>query len=96
MLLGSSFRQTVHTHHASVRQAVKFVAALLRVAGVTAQASRKVMAAYRRVYDSHHLQADQLRNPTLGSRVWATFLHPRAQFGIARSSVYPIAQLPWL
>jgi len=36
------------------------------------------MAAYRRVYDSHHLQADckdrhQLRNPTLGNRVWATF-----------------------
>ena len=31
------------------------------------------MAAYRRVYDSRHLQADQLRNPTLGSRVWATF-----------------------
>ena len=42
------------------------------------QAWRKVMAAYRRVYDSRHLQADcknrdQLRNPTLGSRVWATF-----------------------
>ena len=36
------------------------------------------MAAYRRVYDSHHLQADcqerdQLRNPTRGNRVWATF-----------------------
>ena len=32
------------------------------------------MAAYRLVYDSHHLQArDQLRNPTLGNRVWATF-----------------------
>ena len=36
------------------------------------------MAAYRRVYDSHHLQADckdrdQLRNPTLGNRVWAAF-----------------------
>ena len=36
------------------------------------------MAAYRRVYDSRHLQADcqerdQLRNPTLGNRVWATF-----------------------
>jgi len=32
------------------------------------------MAAYRRVYDSHHLQADyqdQLRNPTVGNRVWA-------------------------
>ena len=36
------------------------------------------MAAYRRVYDSRHLQADcqnrdQLRNPTLSNRVWATF-----------------------
>ena len=36
------------------------------------------MAAYRQVYDSRHLQADcqewdQLRNPTLGNRVWATF-----------------------
>ena len=36
------------------------------------------MAAYRRVYDSRHLQADcqvpdQLWNPTLGNRVWATF-----------------------
>ena len=38
------------------------------------------MAAYRRVYDSRHLQADcqkrdQLRNPTLSNRVCATFLH---------------------
>jgi len=32
------------------------------------------MAAYRRVYNSRHLQADQLLNDTLGSRVWATFL----------------------
>jgi len=37
------------------------------------------MAAYRPVYDSRHLQADwqerdQLRNLTLGNRVWATFL----------------------
>jgi len=33
------------------------------------------MAGYRRVYDSHHLQADwdQLRNPTLGNRAWASF-----------------------
>jgi len=38
------------------------------------------MAAYRRVYDSRHLQADcqepgrdQHRNPTLGNRAWATF-----------------------
>jgi len=36
MLLGNIFRQTVHTHHASVHQAAKLVAALLRVAGVTA------------------------------------------------------------
>ena len=51
---------------ASVHQVAKLVAALLR----------KVMAAYRWVYDSRHLQADckdQLRNYTLGNRVWATF-----------------------
>jgi len=35
-LSGNSLRQTVHTHCASVHQAAKFVAALLRVAGVTA------------------------------------------------------------
>ena len=35
-LSGNSFRQTVHTHCASVRQAPKLVAALLRVAEVTA------------------------------------------------------------
>jgi len=36
MLLGNSLRQTVHTHHATVHQAAKLVAALLRVARVTA------------------------------------------------------------
>jgi len=42
------------------------VAALLRVAGVTAGlAWRKVMAAYRRVYDSRHLQADAFSALTL-------------------------------
>ena len=39
------------------------------------------MAASRCVYDSRHLQAncqepDQLRNPMLGNRVWATFTLP--------------------
>ena len=34
-LLGNSLRQTVHIHHASVHQAAKLVAALLRVARVT-------------------------------------------------------------
>jgi len=36
MLSGNSLRQTVHTHFASVHPAAKLVAALLRVAGVTA------------------------------------------------------------
>ena len=35
MLSGNSLRQTVHTHRASVHQAAKLVAALLRVARVT-------------------------------------------------------------
>jgi len=35
-LSGNSLRQTVHTHRVSVHQAAKLVAALLRVAGVTA------------------------------------------------------------
>ena len=36
MLSGNSLRQTVHTQRASVHQAAKLVAALLRVARVTA------------------------------------------------------------
>jgi len=35
-LSGNSLWQTFHTHHASVHQAAKLVAALLRVASVTA------------------------------------------------------------
>ena len=35
-LSGNSRRRSVHTHRASVHQAAKFVAALLRVARVTA------------------------------------------------------------
>jgi len=35
-LSGNSLRHTVHTHCASVHQAAKLVAAVLRVAGVTA------------------------------------------------------------
>ena len=35
-LSGNGLRQTIHTHHASVHQAAKLVAALLRVARVTA------------------------------------------------------------
>jgi len=36
MRLGNSLRQTVNTNRASVHQAAKLVAALLRFAGVTA------------------------------------------------------------
>ena len=36
MLSGDSLRQTVHTHRASVHKAEKLVAALIRVARVTA------------------------------------------------------------
>jgi len=50
--------QTVHTHRASVHQAAKLVAALLRVAGVTAGLAESIGSLYRRVYDSRHLQAD--------------------------------------
>jgi len=72
-LSGNGFRQTVHTHRASVHRAAKLVAALLRVAGVTAG-----LAESNGSLPSHHLQADcqepdQLRNPTLGNRVWVTF-----------------------
>jgi len=54
MLSGNSLRQTVHTHRASVRQAVKLVAALLRVVRVTAG----LVESNCRVYDSCNLQAD--------------------------------------
>ena len=78
MLLGNSFGQTVHTHHASVHQAAKLVAALLRVARVTAGLAKSNGSLYRRVYDSRHLQADCQKSgsapePTVGNRVWATF-----------------------
>jgi len=58
-LSGNRLRQTVHTHCASVHQAAKLVATLLRVAKVTAGlAESNSSPAYRRVYDLHHLQAD--------------------------------------
>jgi len=50
--------QTVHTHRASVHQAAKLAAALLRVAGVTAGLVESNGSLYRLVYNSHHLQAD--------------------------------------
>ena len=49
---------TVHTHRASVHQAAKLVAALLRVVGVTAGLVQSNGNLPRRVYDSRYLQAD--------------------------------------
>ena len=54
-LSGNSLRQTVYTRHACVHQAAKLVAALLRVAGVTASLAE---SSGSRVYDSRRLQAD--------------------------------------
>ena len=50
-------------HRTCVRQAAKLVAALLRVAGVTAGLA-----------ECNDKNRDLLRNPMLGNRVWATFL----------------------
>jgi len=58
MLSGNNLRQIAHTHCASVHQALKLVAALLRVARVTAGLAESNGSLYRRVYHSHHLQAD--------------------------------------
>jgi len=66
---GNSLRQTVHTHRASVHQAEKLVAALRAwrkvkpTAGFMTHVTCRLSAKNR----------DQLRNPTLGNRVWATF-----------------------
>jgi len=76
-LSGNSLRQTAHTHCASVHQAAKLIATLLRVAGVTAGlAESSLMAAYCRVCDvtcrltvKNHYQLRTL----LHNRAWATF-----------------------
>ena len=65
LVVGNSLRQNVHTHRASVHQAMKLVAALLRVAWVTvglAECNGSLPA----VYDSRHLQ---IRSGSLCSAV---------------------------
>jgi len=77
---GNSLRQTVHNHCASVHQAAKLVAALLRVAGVTAglvESNRLPPTAGFMTHITCRLTAknrDQLRKPTLCNRLLATFL----------------------
>ena len=70
-LSGNSLRQTVHTHRASVHQAAKLAATLLRVARITAGLAESNGSLYRRVYGhvTCRLTAknlDQPRNPALG------------------------------
>ena len=69
--------QTVHTHYASVHQAAKLVAALLRVAGITAglaESNGSLQPSLRLITCRLTTKnRDQLLKPTLGNRVWATF-----------------------
>ena len=70
--------KTVDTHCASVHQAAKLVAALLSLSGVTAglaESNGSLPPGLTHV--TCRLTAnnrDQLQNPTLGNRVWATYL----------------------
>jgi len=79
MLPGNSLRQTVDINRASVHQAAKLVTALLRVARVTAglvENNGSLPSAGFMTHVTCRLTAknrDQLRNPRLGTRVWATF-----------------------
>jgi len=76
MLSGNSLRQTVHTHCASV-QAAKLVAALQRVVRVTANLAESNGSLSPGLWLNVTCMctaknSDQLQNPTLSSRVWAT------------------------
>ena len=78
-LPSNSLRQTVDIHRASVHQAAKLVTALLRVARVTAglvENNGSLPSAGFMTHVTCRLAAknrDQLRNATLGNRVWAAF-----------------------
>ena len=57
------------------------------------------MAAYRQVYDSRHLQTDcqnrnQLRNPTLGNRVWTIFFIQKRLFTDLERPSKSFARIP--
>ena len=77
MLSGNSLRP-VHTHCASVHQAAKLVAARLTVAGGNCRPDGKYWqpTAGLMTHATCGLTAkyeDELRNPALGNRLWATF-----------------------
>ena len=74
-MLGNNLRQTVHTHHASVHQAAKLVAALLRVVRVTAGLAESNGSLLLGLWLTSPAgwNRDQLWNPMLSNRIWATF-----------------------
>ena len=77
-LSGNSLTQTVDTHRAAacVHQAARLVAALLRIARVLIGGNYWQPTAGFMIDVTCRLTAknrDQLRNPTLGNRVWATY-----------------------
>ena len=76
-LSGNSLRQTVHTHRASVHQAAKTCSSPLKGCGVTAGLAESNGSLLPGLWlITCRLTAknrDQLRNPTLGNRVWASF-----------------------
>jgi len=73
--------QTVHTHCAFVHQAAKLVAALLRVAGVTAGLAGSngrfmthiTCRLTAKNQDQLRVSSGSAREPAIGNRVWATF-----------------------
>ena len=78
VLLGNSLRQTVYTHRASVHQAAKLVAALLRVvaratAGLVESNGSLLAGTTHVTCRLTAMNRDQLQNPTLGNQAWATF-----------------------
>jgi len=74
-LSGNSLRQTAHTHRASVHQAAKLVAVLLRVARVIAGMAESNGSLPPSLWTCRLTANDRdpLRNHPLGNRVWATF-----------------------
>ena len=78
---GDSLRQTVHTHRASVHQAAKLVAALLRVARLTAglaESNGSLLPGLWLTSPAGWLPRTGISSAlysTLGNRVWATFLY---------------------
>ena len=94
----NNLSQTVHTHRASVHQAAKLVAALLRVAGVTAGLAESNGSGIM-THVTCRLTAknrDPLRNHTLGYRAWATFTYLFALETIGVASYGALGHVPTL